>query len=419
VHLLGATGAFANGSFSNSAFFHPKMPYIKPQKKKASNDGVVQALVKRYPVLKIFFPKFVRGGIKFEEVCRDPEGKLNEDMVAMQTGGIEKRRWMKFWLDCTTKADKYTMTSDQFLLYFNLVDNIWMRRLFDIINHGLTGQITFAEFFSFCRKYIIVDKTGSIEFCFRMLSRRGMSFNELYSCLDAEDVKHFLVYRYYGKLKGQRCFELSRVKKQSKHVVSSITESAELQDGTIFIKDFEWFASHNATFVKFTHHVQMHFRKCIFGMGFWVNKSRAMAYAKKGGMLSLSIASRANADSEAFATVSLLDPVVDKNGYPVKLKAKVKPAAKQTQPLNTASVGSLPSSPVNSRPATRDASHPGTHEASRPTTGALSGVDAGPSVETAGTLGAGNSMLSAPGYSMEGQRKKKMLKFYEPFDTRT
>lgn len=387
------------------------MVYIKPQKKKASNDGVVQALIKRYPVLKVFFPKFLRSGTKFEDVCRDPDGTLNEDMVAMQTGGMEKQRWMKFWLDCTTKADKYTMTSDQFLLYFNLVDNIWMRRLFDIINHGLTGQLTFAEFFSFCRKYVIVDKVGSIEFCFRMLSRRGMSFNGLYSCLDAEDIKHFLIYRYYGKLKGQRNYELSRVKKQSKHIVSSITESAELKDGTIFIKDFEWFAAHNATCVKFTHHVQMHFRKSVFGMAFWVNKSKAMAYAKKGGMLSLTIASRANVESEAFATNSLLDPVVDKNGYPVKVKAKVKPVAKTTQPLNSASVGSLPSSPANSRPATRDASRPGTGVT------ALPGVEAGPSVETAGTL-TGNSAFSAPGYSLEAQKRKKMLKFFEPFDTR-
>ena len=320
------------------------MPYIKPQKKRANNDGIVASIVRRFPLLKSIVPKFaVRSrGPKFEDVCRDPDGTLNEHLVAMQSGGFEKSRWMKLWLECTTKADKYGMSRDQFMLYFNLVDCIWISSLFDIINYGLTGSITFSEFFGFCRKYILADKTSTIEFCFRILSRRGQSFSSLYSCLDNEDIKHFLIFRYYGK--GKRKFVLSKVKKIASNIVTSVTETNPLKDGTIFINDFTWFCNQNPIFVQFTHHIQQHFRKCLFGMGFWVNKSRAYQYRLNGGMLSLTIPARSNMEIEAYCLNQLDDGIVDARGYPVKpITGKRKPPARKS------------STPASSRPGKSDA----------------------------------------------------------------
>ena len=388
---------------------------------------MLQAAVKRFPLLKYFVPRVVLNpGPKFENVCRDPDGSLNQDFVLMHSGSMERGRWMKLWLECTTKADKWTMTCEQFLLYFNLVDCIWMRRLFDIVNYGLTGSLMFAEFFRFCTNYVIIDKRATIELCFRLLSRRGMSFNAEYSCLDAEDVKHFLIERYYGR--GKLKFDLSKIKKHAANIVTSITETAELKDGTIYFKDFEWFATHNTTMIKFTHHIQQHFRKCLFGMGFWVTKSRNVAYTRKGGLRAMTVASRCNLESEAFCAKGLIDPVLDKNGYPVKPPKKkaptraVRPAAADGGQHKTA-----PSSPSSSRPGTNASP-------SRPmTTGSApaGGLEAGSSLDTRGApaaaaaaaaadagVNAGSTYSTPTGLDDEIQKRKKMLRFKEPLDVR-
>jgi len=423
------------------------MPYIKKQPKKATNDNLIQAAVKRYPILKYFLPRvIVNPGPKFENVCRDPDGSLNKDFVLMQSGSLEKGRWMKLWMECTTKADKWTMTCDQFLLYFNLTDCIWMRRLFDIVNYGLTGSLMFCEFFRFLTQYVVIDKMATIELCFRLISRRGMTFNPEYSCLDAEDIKHFLIERYYGR--GKLKFNLPKIKRQASNITTTITETADLKDGTILFKDFEWFANHNTTMIKFTHHIQQHFRKCLFGMGFWVNKSRSMAYTRRGGFLSLTVPSRCNLECKAFCAKGLNDPVLDKNGYPVKPPKKKAPprGARFVAAAAGAEAGghqTALSSPSPTRPGTREAggpqtalsspspTRPGTREApSRPMTSGSApagGLDAGSSVVSKGVLAAGSSAVdsnagsmysTATAFDLEAQKKKKMLRYKEHLDVR-
>ena len=77
---------------------------------------------------------------------------------------------------------------DSFLFYFNLKDETWVKRTFDVMNQSLSGKTTFTEFLKFLTKYILIDIEGTNEFCFRLLSRRGSTFVKAFSVLDLDDI---------------------------------------------------------------------------------------------------------------------------------------------------------------------------------------------------------------------------------------
>lgn len=129
--------------------------------------------------------------------------------------------------------------------------------------------------------------------------------------LDLEDIKNFVAFRYQIK-------KLSKLKKRALDILSHMTSDKQGKHGAITIRDFEVFLQKNPTFVKFTHRIQMHLRRCIYGISFWVLKSRKIKHAQATGLDAVGLVSRANLESELFTVSKLKDPVVDARGRPIR-----------------------------------------------------------------------------------------------------
>ena len=240
----------------------------------------------------------------FDQLFPDREGTLGPLLNTMQINTKEKNRWLKVWLELTNGGD-YKLTKDEFEKQFKLGGSLWVDRLFDIINYNLSGKVTFEEFLSFCNSYILIDKFKTVELCFRLLSRRGTNFMEKFSILDVDDMKTFLSERY--TING-----IGKLKRRAQDVITSVALTAAVKkvDGAILLKDFIKFCHLNPVFVRFTHRIQTHIRHCLFGMPYWIDRSRKIKALAAGSMFMM-MTSGSNIASERFIAEKLTCPESD------------------------------------------------------------------------------------------------------------
>ena len=175
-------------------------------------------------------------------------------------------RMLKCWAEMSPdKSTKHKMSYDDFLRYFNFRDETWIKRTFDIINLNLSGYASLTEFLYFSLKYLLIDKKQTEEFGFRLLSRRGSTFVSKWSIIDLEDIVNFISFRYS---------EIKKLPKKKKKALDIFTYMDSDGDGGLDIHEFHDFCDINPVFIKISHKIQNHMRKVLFGIEFWVKKSR-------------------------------------------------------------------------------------------------------------------------------------------------
>eukprot|EP01034_Spumella_vulgaris_P041403 gene41403-51267_t len=128
----------------------------------------------------------------------------------------------------------------RFLAYLNLKNEVWIRRAFDVMNENLSGSVSFLEFITFIGKYLHIDRDNTEELCFRLISRRGSTYNAKYSVLDFDDISHFLAFRYT---------EIISLPAQRKYALEIFTYMDSDGDGGLDITEFHDFCGENASFL--------------------------------------------------------------------------------------------------------------------------------------------------------------------------
>lgn len=133
---------------------------------------------------------------------------------------------------------------------------------------------------------------------FLSLSTAAMEIHD-HTVLSMDDVKYFCKARY---------------KTQTSKFAYDVYTFMDLDgDGGLDAEEWHEFAERNVAFVSCFHKFLMHLRKCIFGLNFWVQRTRILKKRAATGLRKLIRTAKINVDSEEFCA-KLNDPVVDKNG---------------------------------------------------------------------------------------------------------
>ena len=148
---------------------------------------------------------------------------------------------------------------------------------------------------------LLLFRHGTEELSFRLLSRRGTNFVAKWSVLDLEDIANFISFRYS---------EIKKLSSKRKKAFDVLITMDLNEDGGVDIIEFQTFCAKNPTFPRLFHALQNYMRRRIFGLDFWVSKSRKVKYSKTSGLDALTILSRVNLASENYAAKYLGDPVV-------------------------------------------------------------------------------------------------------------
>ena len=264
---------------------------------------------------RMFRPPDVRGALRryFADKLkimlhrlRDKDDRIYQVMDEMLIKKrAEKVMYVRFWMELDYKR-KNAVTYDRFCKYFRFPADPWSRRFFDMINVSMSGNLCFLDFLLFCQKFIVVDKMNTMEFSFRMISRRGTTFREKFSVIDLEDMRLYLKYRY--KMKNPK--ELERIALGVFEYVDSDG------DGGLFFDEWLEFNEKNWCFVRFSHCYLTHLRKVIFGIKYWVEKTRNLKAKNAKGVNALSFTSRINRKDELWTLQDLKDGVIDGRGRP-------------------------------------------------------------------------------------------------------
>lgn len=238
-------------------------------------------------------------------VFDDFDGTVLECVKKLQIKSEEKKEWLRLWLRIDDDRNN-RMSYIEFIEYFHMDNDMWTRRVFAIMNESYTGVVSFGEFLTFAVKYLVVDKANTIEFCFRLISRRGDCFRADISIIDMEDLKIFIDHAYHNKT-------LAQAVRRALDVLYLVNK---IGDGCIDLTEFRMFCERNPVFVQFTHKFQQHLRKGVFGVGYWATKTRNVMVAALGPIAGVNMFARVNIDAEMF-TMLIGDPVIDGQGRPL------------------------------------------------------------------------------------------------------
>lgn len=225
----------------------------------------------------------------------------------------ERVLWLKMWLEIDVDGNN-KMSYEEYLDFLYMTDNVYIKRSFDVMNSSFTGVVTFLELLVFASKYLYVDKESTIELCFRLISRRGSLFNPKISILDVDDFKEFIRVQYDNK-------NLTKAKKRAMNIFTYIDADG---DGGLDIQEFSKFCDINPVFVRFTHTIQQHLRKVMFGIAYWVEKTRVIKYSLATGFAALTTLSMINNETEKWTVDMLKQPVIDASSRPLRI-AQYKP----------------------------------------------------------------------------------------------
>ena len=283
---------------------------------------MLPSLEKSVPVKDDERPKKANAfSLPFFSKQQSDEGKLNpigpkENVVlkTMHFGLSERQHFFELFQELANDGSSFGF--NQFVNYFQFSSTTaYIRRTFDLINIKQTGSPTFLEFLKFCERYLVIDQTTTEEFCFRILSRRGSNFLPQYSVLDLEDLVTFVTLKYGNVIKV-----LPKQRKLAVGIFDCIVQEAK-DDGINFAK-FQEFCRKNPAFLRLTHPIQNHLRKCLFSIECWVEKSRKVKASQNVSVMNMILGS--NRVSEQYTLYHIEDPVIDEQGYPIKAPKKKK-----------------------------------------------------------------------------------------------
>jgi hypothetical protein len=105
------------------------------------------------------------------ERFKDHEGLMEFALEKLQSSSSEKTYWVNMWLQIDADMNN-KMSYTEFCDFFSIEPDEYCSRLFLIMNSSLTGVVNLAEFLMFCYTYLTIDKNMTVEFAFRMISRR-------------------------------------------------------------------------------------------------------------------------------------------------------------------------------------------------------------------------------------------------------
>ena len=230
---------------------------------------------------------------------RDSEGNLERALSNLLCTFEEKTYLCSMWLQIDEDANN-KMSYKEFCFFFSIQPDEYASRVFLIMNSSLTGVVNLAEFLTFCSMYLVVDKNMTKQFSFRMLSRRASTELTIHSVMGIDDFKIFTASRYGGPDSA----------KLATKIFCYLDKDG---DGGMDIEEWVEFCEKNYTFVSFFHKILNHLRMCIFGLDFWVLRTRKLKKRAATGINRLMRTSRINVDSEQYCEI-LGDPVVDKRG---------------------------------------------------------------------------------------------------------
>lgn len=236
-------------------------------------------------------PLFVKSDSLNElRLLENTRGELDALFHRIEASESEKKRWVELWYDMDVRRSNRVSYKD-FAAYFNLGSNVWVEKLFSIINKSLTGIINFNEFIMFCLSYLCIDQNQSVEFAYRLLSLSSGNFDINKSILNNYDIKQFITYRY--------ALKTSLIQKRSIELVQYMDKDSS---GGLSLSEFQLFCQNNLTFLRFGHILIAHLRKCIFGYEYWLEKSRALKMRRVHPQY-LMITADINSDDELFDKV--------------------------------------------------------------------------------------------------------------------
>jgi len=229
----------------------------------------------------------------------------------------QKWAWIHWWKDMDSQGHN-SVRYERFTSYFRLIQDVWSKRLYDVVNVSASGAITLIDFLTFARDYLMVDRYKTEEFSFRMMSRRGVVFRPAISIIDLEDMRIFLKQRYQ-QFAGEA---FAKILYKNALAVFEYVDSDG--DGGLYIDEFQEFTLKNPVFVRFTHCWQNHMRKVCFGIKYWVEQTRVAKKKRATGIgQRLTTLKNINLDSEKFTSIELKDPVIDLAGKPIVTPAYV------------------------------------------------------------------------------------------------
>ncbi|GMH56147.1 hypothetical protein TrST_g3042 [Triparma strigata] len=214
------------------------------------------------------------------ECCGVPVSKLNkQDYLLSKYMGIsgdvpvafnllkiekeEQLQWLEEWEAQDSNADD-RMDITEFHRYFDLkgVRNELTERMFKIYNTNYNGYINFKDFLTQSWTYAPYDRERCCELSFRLMSRRGDTFDIDSSCIDLMDLEHFVQERYNRNNKKPEKW----VKKIAVALYAHIDQD---MSGGIDYQEFRKFALENRIFLLYGFWFQSQLRKTLFGEDYW------------------------------------------------------------------------------------------------------------------------------------------------------
>ncbi|GMH71402.1 hypothetical protein TL16_g05639 [Triparma laevis f. inornata] len=214
------------------------------------------------------------------ECCGVPVSKLNkQDYLLSKYMGItgdvpvafnllniekaEQLQWLEEWEAQDSNADD-KMDITEFHRYFNLkeVRSELTERMFKIYNTNYNGCINFKDFLTISFTYAPYDRERCCELSFRLMSRRGDTFDIDTSCLDLMDLEHFVQERYNRSNK--------KSEKWVKKIAVALYAHIDMDmNGGIDYQEFRTFAMENRIFLLYGFWFQSQLRKMLFGEQYW------------------------------------------------------------------------------------------------------------------------------------------------------
>ena len=97
--------------------------------------------------------------------------------------------WLKKWQSFDKDGDN-KLNQKEFIKLLNLEPDVWSRRLFELFNRDFTGVVPLKDFVDISYMLLVYDRPTTYQTAFRLVSRRGQSFNPNFDILDREDIYH-------------------------------------------------------------------------------------------------------------------------------------------------------------------------------------------------------------------------------------
>lgn len=170
--------------------------------------------------------------------------------------------WLKKWQSVDKDGDN-KLDQAEFTALLKLDPDVWSARLFEFYNRDFNGTVPLRDFVDVSYSLLVYDRPMTYQTAFRLVSRRGQSFNSNLDVIDKEDLHHFFQHRYPEK-------------NDATHQALALAVYSYIDDdgsGGISYQEFLTFCRTNLTFVVHAHRMLEKVRQGVMGSKFWVQET--------------------------------------------------------------------------------------------------------------------------------------------------